>query len=208
VLAAALLFLALVALSLPLGMPRGDRYILKGQEALLGDIEKEMEKGARLHRAVTHPGFPPAAASCGTCHPLPPHGEEGVAAAMNNHHSSIFDCLVCHWARRSGSRPDLTWGLLAQERDSEGNTGGERLLLLLAPPLGGTPETAAAMREKLLPTQKCFDRGPGCRTCHKSGGMTPYVRPGMPDRAKAQLEELPDFFTLPGGSKWYFPQRL
>jgi len=207
-LAAALVFLVLVALSLPLGMPGSDRFIEEGQETLLGDLEKEMAGGARFHRAATPSGFPPPAAACGSCHPLPPHGGEGVAAAMNNHHSSIFDCLVCHWARRSGSRPDLTWGLRAKGEGSEADAGRGSLVLLMAAPPEGAPKTPAALREELLPTQKCFDRGPDCRVCHKSGGITPYARPGMPDKTKAQLEKLPDFFTLPSGSKWYFPQRL
>jgi hypothetical protein len=203
-LAAALIFLVLAALSLPLGLPSGDRYTRERQETLLGDLEKKMEGDARFHRTTTPPGFPPPAASCGTCHPLPPHGGGGVTAALNNHHSSIFDCLVCHWARRSGSRPALTWSLWAQEEDS----GRERLVLRLTAPPEGAAREMATLREQLLPTQKCFDRGQECRACHRSGNMAPYARPGMPDEVKAQLEKLPDFFTLPGGSKWYFPQRL
>ncbi len=206
-LAAALVFLVLVALSLPLGLPSGDRYVREGQEVLLEDLGKKMEGGAHFHRAASPPDLPPPAASCGTCHPLPPHGGEGVAAALNNHHASIFDCLVCHWARRSGSRPALTWGLWAQGEDSGVEAGRGRLVLRLAP-LEGEGETAAAMREKLLPTQKCFDRGLECRACHKNGSMAPYARPGMPDKMRTQLEKLPDFFTLPRGGKWYFPQRL
>jgi hypothetical protein len=207
-LAAALIFLVLVVLSLPLGMPSGGRYAGERQAVPLGDLEEKMKETAHFHRAVRPPGFPPPADSCGTCHPLPPHGEEGVTAALNNHHSSIFDCLVCHWSRRSGNRPDLVWGLRSQGEDVGVGAGGERLLLLLAAPPGGTTETTAALREKLLPTQKCFDPGLECRECHQSGGMAPYARPGMPEEVKARLEKLPDFFTLPSGSKWYFPQRL
>jgi len=207
-LAAALVFLVLVALSLPLGLPSGDRYVRERQEVLLGDLAKEMEGGAHFHRAATPPGFPPPAASCGTCHPLPSHGEEGVAAALNNHHSSIFDCLVCHWSRRSGSRPALTWSLGAQGEDSSVGAGRGRLVLRLAVPPEGAVKSTAALREKLLATQKCFDRGLECRACHQSGRLALYARPGMPERVKSQLENLPDFFTLPGGSKWYFPQRL
>lgn len=207
-LAAALVFLVLVALSLPLGLPSGDRYVREGQEVLLGDLEKKMEGSAHFHRAAAPPGFPPPAASCGTCHPLPPHGGEGVAAALNNHHSSIFDCLVCHWARRSGNRPALTWNLWAQKEGPGGDAGREKIVLRLAPPPEEAARKIATLREKLLPTQKCFDRGLKCRSCHQKGSLAPYARAGMPDRVKAQLEKLPDFFTLPGSSKWYFPQRL
>jgi hypothetical protein len=207
-LAAALVFLVLVALSLPLGLPSGDRYVREDQEVLLGDLEKRMEGGARFHRPAAPPGFPPPAASCGTCHPLPSHGGGGVAAALNNHHSSIFDCLVCHWARRSGSQPALTWSLWAQGEDSGVDDRREKLILRLAAPPEGAARKIATLREQLLPTQKCFGRGLKCLSCHQKGSMAPYARPGMPDEVKAQLEKLPDFFTLPGGSKWYFPQRL
>jgi hypothetical protein len=127
---------------------------------------------------------------------------------MNNHHSSIFDCLVCHWASRSGSRPALTWDLWAPGEDPGDEPDRTRLVLRLADPPEGAAREIATLREKLLPTQKCFDRGLECQACHQGGRMAPYARPGLPDEVKAQMERLPDFFTLPSGSKWYFPQRL
>jgi hypothetical protein len=152
---------------------------------------------------VDLPVYPDSAAPCISCHPAPPHPGDGVGPAFRNHHSTDFDCLVCHWAKRSGTQPDLLWAPQISE------SGGKRKLVLIVADEGeGGKRDVTAMRETLLPKQKCFDRGPKCTTCHRKDGIGRYAPGGMTaDRIKA-LEKLPDFFTLPKDRKWYFPQLM
>lgn len=149
-----------------------------------------------FHVPVPPPPYHDGSSFCGECHDLPPHGGEGVAPAFFNDHTSFVDCLICHWARRSGERPEAGW---SKREDGV-------MLLGFA---SGTNSTIdrKALRDAVTGRQVCFDRGLSCSRCHTRGGMEPYIRPGLSPQGQAALENLPDFFTVSKGTKWYFPQR-
>lgn len=158
-----------------------------------GVTRESLLEAARLHTPLPLPGFPEPSSFCGGCHPLPPHSGEGTEPAFLNHHATVFECLVCHWARVSGERPLPLWDRGSILRLEDFSERGK--------------EAVAEAREGVLRAQKCFDRGRGCASCHRPGGMEPYGRPGLAPQALGTMERLPEFLTLSPGAKWYFPQR-
>jgi hypothetical protein len=186
-------FAALAAAGfLPLvrGAPAGD---VRPSE--LAALEKSLLDGARLHPAVKTPAPAGSAPYCGGCHPLPAHAGSRVADAMANEHATRMDCLVCHWPAAGGARPARVWQVFS----------GSAFLAAL-PAERSSREHLAALRTAVTAVGRCFERGPDCAGCHRTGGMAGLVRPGSdPGRAIA-LERLENYLTLAPGEKWYFPQ--
>jgi hypothetical protein len=203
---AAAFFVILVTLAFPAGWPR---YGSDGGDlqSSLGEMESNMISGAAFHRKVEEPAPPETASFCGGCHGYPPHTGEGAGAAFLNHHATVFDCLVCHWAKVSGGQPDLVWDRLPLEGGDTGEEGDATLFLRLADPLEEEKREVAALRGNVIGHQVCFDRGPACGDCHREGRLGTYSRPGMSVGEEARLEALPAIFLLAKGDKWYFPQR-
>ena len=200
--AAAAVFILLAAAALLLGLPAGGNDRAGREEALL-ESRRAMLEGARFHKPLPLPSSPERGAFCSTCHPFPPHPGEGVAELLLNQHAVTFECLVCHWAASEGSPPDFEWAGAPSGPSGEGG-GGRKLFLGLAAGAGEDPE---AMRSRVTAGQACFDRGPGCRDCHRAGGLSRYARPGMEARDAEALEKLPDYLTLSRGARGYFPQQ-
>jgi len=204
---AAAFFVILVTLAFPAGWPL---YGSAGREDLqdsLREMESAMLSGAVFHRKAKESVLLETALFCGGCHGTPPHAGEGAGAAFLNHHATVFDCLVCHWAKVSGSQPDVAWDRLPLEGRDTGEEGDDTLFLRLADPLREERREVAALRGNVVERQVCFDRGPACRDCHREGRLGTYSRPGMSAGAEARLEALPAIFLLGKGGKWYFPQR-
>ena len=195
-----LVFSLLAFVAFPAGLHRQETELQELLASLEG-VEKEMEKSAFFHADREPPLFPATASFCRECHPIPPHPGGGTGPAFYNQHATVFDCLVCHWAKVSGSQPDLAW-----DRSSVEETKGA-LILRVADPLEGSPRDLAALRKAVTERQDCFDRGIPCRDCHRAGRMGRYASPGMKPELVEYLEALPDIFLLPEGRKWYFPQR-
>lgn len=169
--------------------------------AELQKLEQRMAAEARLHPrpAATEP--PGTATFCRACHSPVPHAGGGIAPAMHNEHAQILDCLLCHWSNAAGPRPAATWQKWPPKRSSSPR---EQLALY---PLEKTPQDQLArLRTAAAARQKCFDRGPACGDCHRPGGLSGWVRPGVTAARISTLERLEDFFKLPPGGKWYFPQ--
>jgi hypothetical protein len=207
--AAAALFTALAALAAFAAWPRHDASDWTEMKGRLLEQRQAMMAGATLHLPTGPPEHPESASFCGKCHSLPPHPGAGVKPAFFNQHAGFFECLVCHWAGASGEQPDLIWDRPprpVKEGEEEG-TAAKKLFLKLDAPLNGSTRDLAALRDRVIDRQKCFDRGPGCTQCHGKGKMARYARPGLSSKAEASLEKLPDFFILSRGSKWYFPQK-
>lgn len=204
---AGIVFCILALLALVAALPAGNRPGWEEQQAALGEVERGMAEGSALHLPVPPPVLPEPAAFCGECHGLtPPHPGEGSGAAFLNSHASSFECLVCHWAKASGSQPDLTWDRSGGGEDG-GSPGEGALVLRVAGPDNGSARNLKSFRDSIVSRQKCFDRGPGCTACHRSGEIGRYTRPGTSPQVEKSLERLPEFLTLPKGRKWYFPQR-
>jgi hypothetical protein len=165
------------------------------QDGYYRERAEKMRSGAFFHRRVGTAELSAPAAFCRECHPFPPHPGEGVAPPMLNHHARKVGCLVCHWAKVSGSRPELTW--------TAGGAG--KGFLQLAGPATAGGEKARRYREQVVRSQRCFDRGPKCADCHRRDGMKKYVRAGTTPEQRARLEVLEEYYTLPPGAKWYFP---
>ena len=161
-----------------------------------------MAAGARLHAAPSPLPPPGTAAFCRECHPAPPHPGPGIAPALLNAHAARLDCLLCHWSDAAGARPRPAW----QAWPAPGRAGERLLQLALYPPPGAPRDELARVRGAVTARQKCFGRGPACGDCHRPGGITAWARPGAPAARAAALERLEDYFRLPPGEKWYFPQ--
>ncbi len=192
---AAAFFLLLALVLMPIGIPGLSGGTWEDREQSLAKLEGTLSSGASFHLPLPPPAFPKPSSYCAQCHPLPPHPGSGVSPAFLNQHSTHFDCLVCHWAAVAGPQPGPAWqgGALRQPLASAGEAGSGDV---------------SSLRERVVEKQRCFDRGAGCGTCHRRGGMERFARPGLAPQARASLERLPDFFTLSGSTKWYFPQRL
>jgi hypothetical protein len=204
-LGAVLLFFLLAVLAFPIGLPgTGDgRNFLDS----LPTEEEIMTSGRNFHLRTRPPELPDPAPFCLTCHPPPPHPGGGTSPAFLNHHSTIFDCLVCHWGKALGSQPDLTWDRRPQREGGAAEEGPEDTLVLrVAGPLEGGKRDPAGLREKVTETRVCFERGPGCRDCHGGGRLGRYARPGLSDDSEKALETLREIFFLSKGEKWYFPR--
>ncbi|HWR97674.1 MAG TPA: hypothetical protein VN317_04565 [Candidatus Methanoperedens sp.] len=187
-------FAALAAAALLL-LTRGTPGV-EVQPAELEALEKALFAGDRLHPAVKAPAPAGTAAFCSGCHPLPAHGGRRVIDAMANEHATRMDCLVCHWSAVAGeSRPAPAWQVLS----------GSSFFAAL-PAERATRERLGALRSAVTAGRRCFERGPGCAGCHRSGGMALLVRPGTSPGRIAGLEQLENYFTLAPGEKWYFPQ--
>jgi hypothetical protein len=185
-------FSALAAAFLPLvrgGSAGGIR------PAELEALEKAMLDSARLHPPVKPPAPAGTAAYCAGCHPLPAHGGRRVADAMANEHANRMDCLVCHWSAAGGMRPPPVWQVQS----------GSSFLAVL-PAERSSREQLSALRSAVTAGRRCFERGPQCAGCHRSGGIGALVRPGSDPGRAAALERLETYFTLAPGEKWYFPQ--
>ena len=199
-----LIFFAVLAAAAAL-LGRGGQGKVSMEE--LERTEETMRGSAFLHIPPEPTVFPKKALFCQTCHTFPPHQGSGVETAFLNQHTLQVDCLICHWARRSGSRSKPVWvNQIVPGRDGSSET--KRVILTLAEMNKNTNEDFARMREELITGQPCFDRGPKCRTCHRPSGMKDYLRPGMSPKKAAALEKLPERFIMPAGTKWYFPQAL
>ena len=198
---ALLVFSLLVLMAFPAGLPRQGEGDTRELQVSLEGMKKTMEENAVFHSAGKPTSFTATAAFCGECHPMPPHPGAGTAPAFFNQHVTFLDCLVCHWAKVSGSQPDLAWDR------SPGEDGEGGLVLRVADPLEGGPRDLSVLRSSVIKRQTCFDRGIFCAECHRPGGMDRYASPGMKPEVVEYLEALPDIFLLPKGKKWYFPQR-
>lgn len=204
---AAACFVILIALAFFAGWPRSGNAVGGDLQSSLREMESIMTSGAVFHKKAKDPLLPETASFCGGCHEIPPHSGEGSGVAFLNHHATVFDCLVCHWAKVSGSQPDLAWDRLFPEGRDAGEEGDDTLFLRLADPLGEEKRTVAALRESVIGNQVCFDRGPACKGCHREGQLDKYSPPGMDAEEEARLEALPAIFLMAKGEKWYFPQR-
>ena len=165
------------------------------RSAELEALERTLFDGARLHPAVKTAAPVGTAAYCVGCHPLPAHGRSGVADAMANEHAGRMDCLVCHWSAAGEARSAPVWRVQS----------GSAFLAAL-PAERSSTEHVAALRAAVMEGRRCFERGPGCVGCHRSGGLVALVRPGTAPGMAAALEKLENYFTLAPGEKWYFPQ--
>ena len=193
-LAVFVVFAALAAAG-SLALPPGARETA-APPAGLEAVEAALIAGARLHPAVTPTAPPGSGLSCAGCHPNPPHPGHGVRETMLNAHAGRLDCLVCHWSAAAGARPAPAWQVQA----------GSAFLAAL-PSERSSKERLAALRSAVTAGgRRCFERGPGCGECHRSGGMGALLRPGASPQRAAALESLENYFTLAPGEKWYFPQ--
>jgi len=190
-------FVVFAALSAGMG-----RLLLPGtpapvpRSAELESIEKGLLAGARLHpRAGVRPPIG-SAAFCSECHPSPAHPGRRVADALANEHASRMDCLLCHWSAAGGTRPLTGWQVPA---------GAPAFLALLPQGWASRPELEK-LRSAVTVGRRCFERGPACEGCHRPGGILPLAQPGSPPSRTAALERLENYFLLPPGEKWYFPQ--
>jgi hypothetical protein len=164
--------------------------------AELEAVEAELIAGARLHPAWAPASPKGSGSSCAECHAPPPHPSHSVRDTVLNAHAGQLDCLVCHWSAVAGARPAPSWQVQA---------GSAFLAALPAARL--SKEGLGALRSAVTARgRRCFERGPGCRECHRSGGMGALLRPGTAPQRTAALESLENYFTLAPGEKWYFPQ--
>jgi len=204
--AVAAVFTLVAAAALVAGWSRVGSGDWSGRERELLKTRQAMMTEARLHQPLQPPDYPGNTSFCGECHSLPPHPGNVVAQVFLNHHARSFECLVCHWTSSEGESPDLVWGgALPGPQGEEGKR--KRLFLRLADPAEGQKRDLSSMRGRITPGQVCFDRGQGCKKCHRKGGMARFARPGASVQAAASLERLPHFLTLSRGERWYFPQR-
>jgi hypothetical protein len=189
-------FAAFVSLAAAGFLPllRGARTPVVSPADLAG-LGKFQLEGARLHAAVKLPSPGGSAAFCAGCHTLPAHAGRGVAAAMGNEHAARMDCLVCHWSLAGGARPAPSWQVYS----------GAAFLAAL-PAERSSREKLTALRTAVTAVRSCFEKGPTCAGCHRPGGMGALLRPGTASDRTAMLEGLENYFTLPPGEKWYFPQ--
>lgn len=158
--------------------------------------EAKMSAAARLHTAaaIAEPAGP--AGWCAACHPGLPHPGAGIERAMLNEHAARMDCLLCHWPAVGDARPVPVWLVQA----------GATSFLTVLPRERSSQGQLAALRATVLARRRCFDRGPGCAGCHRSGVIDALVRPGATPGRKATLGRLQNHFALAPGEKWYFPR--
>jgi hypothetical protein len=115
---------------------------------------------------------------------------------MLNEHAARMDCLLCHWSAAGGSRPAPSWQLQA---------AGTPFLAVL-PRERAAKEQLATLRAAATVSRRCFERGPTCAGCHRTGVIGALARPGATPARQAALERLGSHLTLAPGEKWYFPR--